>query len=75
MLPDGRVCNYVGAEPRPRDLGDPVTYRCSDGRGLRGEVTIDGTYMTVDRERLFENTLDRDAIIESEDIRFLNRRN
>ena len=36
MLPDGRVCNYVGAEPRPRDLGDPVTYRCSDGRGLRG---------------------------------------
>lgn len=69
MLPDGRVCNYVGAEPRPRDLGDPVTYRCSDGRGLRGEVTIDGTYMTVDREG-FEN-LDRDAIIESEDIRFL----
>ena len=68
VLPDRRVCNYVGPEPRARDLGDPMTYRCTDGRGLRGEVMIDGTYMTVDREG-FEN-LDRDAIIESEEIRF-----
>jgi hypothetical protein len=69
VLPDRRVCTYVGPQPRTRDLGDPITYDCGDGRGLRGEVMIDGTYMTVDREG-YEN-LDRDAIIESEDIRFL----
>ncbi len=68
VLPDRRVCTYVGPEPRARDLGDPITYRCDDGRGLRGAVMIDDTYMTVDREG-FEN-LDRDAIIESEEIRF-----
>lgn len=68
ILPDRRVCTYVGPEPRARDLGDPITYRCDDGRGLRGAVMIDGTYMTVDREG-FEN-FDRDAIIESQEIRF-----
>jgi hypothetical protein len=59
----------VGPEPRQRDLGDPITYDCGDGRGLRGEVRIDGTYMTVDREG--RENFDRDAIIESENIRFL----
>ena len=69
LLPDQRLCTYVGPEPRQRDLGDPITYRCNDGRGLRGEVRINGTTMTVDREG--RENLDRDAIIESEDIRFL----
>ncbi len=69
LLPDQRLCIYVGPEPRQRDLGDPVTYTCNDGRGLRGEVRIDGTTMTVDREG--RENFDRDAIIESEDIRFL----
>jgi hypothetical protein len=50
-------------------LGDPITYTCNDGRGLRGEVRLNGTYMTVDREG--QENFDRDAIIESEDIRFL----
>lgn len=68
-LPDQRLCTYVGPAPRQRDLGDPITYDCGDGRGLRGEVRIDGTYMTVDREG--RENFDRDAIIESEDIRFL----
>lgn len=68
-LPDGRVCSYVGPEPRAQDLGDPLTYDCGDGRGLRGAIEIDGTYMTVDREG--RENLDRDAIIESQDIRFL----
>lgn len=68
-LPDQRLCIYVGPEPRQRDLGDPMTYDCGDGRGLRGEVRIDGTYMTVDREG--RENFDRDAMIESEDIRFL----
>ncbi|MFH7244627.1 MAG: hypothetical protein ACHWZW_17460 [Spirulina sp.] len=69
LLPDQRLCTYVGPEPRQRDLGDPITYLCNDGRGLRGEVRLDGTYMTVDREG--RENFDRDAIIESEDIRFL----
>ena len=69
VLPDRRVCRYVGPEPRTRDLGDPVTYDCGDDRGLRGAVQIDGVYMTVDREG--PENLDRDAIIESQDIRFL----
>ncbi|NJL45181.1 MAG: hypothetical protein HC922_04330 [Leptolyngbyaceae cyanobacterium SM2_3_12] len=58
VLPDRRVCTYVG--PQPRSLGDPISYTCTDGRGLRGEVQIDGTYMTVDREG--RENLDRDAI-------------
>jgi hypothetical protein len=69
LLPDQRLCTYVGPEPRQRDLGDPITYACNDGRGLRGEARINGTYMTVDREG--RENLDRDAIVESEDIRFL----
>ena len=69
VLPDGRLCTYVGPEPRARDLGDPVTYDCGRDRGLRGAVELDGTYMTVDREG--RENLDRDAIVESEDIRFL----
>ncbi|MEM6714594.1 MAG: hypothetical protein AAF622_05940, partial [Cyanobacteria bacterium P01_C01_bin.147] len=69
VLPDRRVCRYVGPEPRTRDLGDPVTYDCGDGQGLRGEVRIDGVYMTVDREG--PENRDRDAIIESQDVRFL----
>lgn len=69
VLPDRRVCTYVGPEPRARELGDPVTYDCGNDRGLRGEVKIDGTYMTVDREG--PENFDRDAIIESQEIRFL----
>jgi hypothetical protein len=69
VLPDKRVCSYVGPEPRARDLGDPITYDCGDGRGLRGEVEIDGVYMIVDREG--PENFDRDAIIESQEIRFL----
>ena len=68
VLPDRRVCTYVG--PQPRSLGDPVTYTCTDGRGLRGEVRIDSlNYITVDREG--PENRDRDAIVESQDIRFL----
>ena len=68
VLPDRRVCTYVG--PQPRSLGDPVTYTCTDGRGLRGSVRIDSnSYMTVDREG--PENRDRDAIVESQDIRFL----
>jgi hypothetical protein len=59
----------VGPEPRTRDLGDPITYDCGNDRGLRGAVEIDAGYMTVDREG--RENLDRDAIIESEEIRFL----
>ncbi|MGF1461417.1 MAG: hypothetical protein ACFBSG_20625 [Leptolyngbyaceae cyanobacterium] len=69
VLPDRRVCRYVGPEPRARDLGDPITYDCGDDRGLRGEVMIDGAYMTVDREG--PENFDRDAIVESQEIRFL----
>jgi hypothetical protein len=69
VLPDRRVCTYVGPEPRARDLGEPVTYDCGNNRGLRGAVEIDGVYITVDREG--PENFDRDAIIESQDIRFL----
>lgn len=68
-LPDQRLCTYGGPEPRQRDLGDPLTYDCGEGRGLRGEVRIHGTSMAVDREG--RENVDRDAILESEDIRFL----
>jgi hypothetical protein len=50
-------------------LGDPITYDCGDGQGLRGAVEIDGTYRVVDREG--PENRDRDAIIESQAIRFL----
>ncbi len=68
VLPDRRLCTYVG--PQPRSLGDPVTYTCNDGRGLRGEALVDSlNYMTVDREG--PENFDRDAIVESQEIRFL----
>ncbi|HIK44062.1 MAG TPA: hypothetical protein IGR64_04150 [Leptolyngbyaceae cyanobacterium M65_K2018_010] len=68
-LPDQRICTYVGPQPRQRALGDPITYDCGNGRGLRGAVAINGTSMTVDREG--PENMDRDAIIESQTIRFL----
>lgn len=68
-LPDQRLCTYLGPEPHQRDPGDPITYDCGGGRGLRGDVRIDGTEMTVDREG--RENLDRDAILQSEEIQFL----
>ena len=68
-LPDQRLCTYVGPQPRQSDFGTSLTYDCGDDRGIQGAVTVEGTHMTLDRER--RASFRQDAGVRVETVRFL----
>lgn len=68
-LPDQRLCTYVGPQPRQSDAGTPLSYDCGDGRGIQGAVTLDGSHMTLNRER--RASFRQDPGVRLETVRFL----